>query len=202
MTNTSSSSASFTNTDSLSDSDETWISRFHNRSENSGLIMIHDSFLQDKFNLVGLMRYISNLSRSFDVIKNKMPSRNKKEEALLYYLVHQRYILTNAGMEKMLERVIQHFYGDCRRMGCEDIPLIPLGLSNNPKISSVKLYCYNCNNVFDPDNSLSGLDGCSFGSSFAHLLILTHKENFPKKKYGNYIPRIFGFRIYEEKENQ
>lgn len=82
----------------------------------------------------------------------------------------------------MLERVLQHFYGECRRMGCGDIPLIPVGLSNNPKISSVKLYCYNCNNVFDPDNSLSELDGCSFGSSFAHLLILTYKDKFPKKK--------------------
>lgn len=200
MKKTSSSSDNYTQSETDDDSDDSWVGNFLKRNENVGLLTIQNSFLQDKFNLVGLNKYIPNINRSFDTLRGVSSSKYEKEEALLYYLLHQRYVLSITGMAKMLERILTNFYGECRRMGCEDFPLIPFGLSNNPRISSVKLYCHNCNNVFDPENALSNLDGCSFGSTFPHLLTLTYKEKFTKKKYGNYVPRIFGFRVYNEKE--
>lgn len=202
MKHSSTSSSDYSHSDTDEESEDTWISNFLKKTENIGLLPIQESFLQDKFNLVGLLKNIPNLSRCFDTIRNISSSKYSNEDAVLYYLLHQRYILSTNGMAKMLERITKKYYGECRRMGCEDYPLIPLGLSNNPAISSVKLYCHNCNNVFDPNNSLSDLDGCSFGNTFAHLLVMTYKETFQKKKYGNYIPRIFGFRIHYDKDIQ
>ena len=201
MRKSSTSSSDLAHSDTYGDSDESWIGNFLRKSENIGLLPIQESFLQDKFNMVGLNKHIPNLNRCFDTIRNLSSSKFEREEAMLYYLLHQRYVLSIHGMSKMLERVLKNFYGECRRMGCEDYPLIPIGLSNSPRISSVKLYCNNCNNVFDPDNSLSQLDGCAFGNTFPHLLVLTYKDRFHKKKYGNYVPRIFGFKIYNEKES-
>ncbi|KRH94258.1 Casein kinase II, beta subunit [Pseudoloma neurophilia] len=200
MKKSSSSSDSFTNSDSDEKSEDSWIGLFLKKPENIGLLHIQETFLADKFNLVGLLKYVPNLNRCFDTIKGISSSKFEREETLLYYLLHQRYVLTMTGMAKMCERIMKSFYGECRRMGCEDYPLIPFGLSNNPRISSVKLYCNNCNNVFDPENSLSSLDGCAFGNTFPHLLTLTYKDKFTKKKYGNYVPRIFGFKIYSEKD--
>lgn len=200
MRKSSSSSTGYINSDTDEGSDDTWISNFLKRPENVGLLTIQDSFLQDKFNMVGLLKHIPNLNRCFDTIKNDSSSKYEREETLLYYLLHQRYVLSMTGMTKMVERISKNFYGECRRMGCEDYPLIPFGLSNNPRISSVKLYCHNCNNVFDPENTLSSLDGCAFGNTFPHLLTLTYRDKFCKKKYGIYVPRIFGFKIYNEKE--
>lgn len=202
MKKSNSSSSDYEVTDSDEHSDDNWIGNFLKRPENIGLLQIQDSFLDDKFNMVGLLKNIPNLNRCFETIRNISSSKYEKEETILYYLLHQRYVLSTSGMNKMLERISKKFYGECRRMGCEDYPLIPIGLSNIPKISSVKLYCNNCINVYDPNNSLSQLDGCSFGNTFPHLLVLTFKDKFNRKKYGNYVPRIFGFKIYNEKNEK
>lgn len=80
MANSTSSTASLSNSDSLTDSDDTWASRFHNRPENSVLIIIHDNFIQDKFNLVDLIKYIPGLAKSYNEIINKTPRKIGKKK--------------------------------------------------------------------------------------------------------------------------
>lgn len=184
------------------DSNSTWKEKFLSKNENKGLLNVPDAYILDKFNLIGIGKYIDNIERCYEVITDKKQSKNVIEESSLYSMIHQRYILTDAGMERMYNRILKTYYGECRRMGCEDIPLIPMGLSNIPCVSSVKLYCYNCNNVFDPERYFIDLDGCSFGNTFPNLLYISYKHNLRKKYFDPYVPRIFGFQIYNQKENK
>lgn len=181
--------------------DDYWIGDFMHRRENQGIIRIHDEFLEDRFNIVGLSRYVRNLEKTYSSILDKGPRGNFSEESVLYYLIHQRYIFTKPGLEAVLDKVMNKEYGVCPRWGCESVPVIPVGLSNEPKVSSSKVYCYNCVNVYEPRNTLCILDGCAWGTSFPHFLILTYSYHFVPKEYGEYVPRIYGFRICVQDEN-
>jgi casein kinase II subunit beta len=42
------------------------------------------------------------------------------------------------------------------------------------------------------------LDGAYFGTTFAHLFLLSHPELVMPKAQQTYIPRIYGFKIHPE----
>ena len=44
--------------------------------------------------------------------------------------------------------------------------------------------------------SAADIDGAYFGTSFAHLLLLSHPASRPPPLAQAYIPRIFGFRVF------
>lgn len=180
----------------------TWKEQFLSKQENKGLLNIPEAYLKDKFNIIGINKYIENVEKCHEVIVDASNSRKPADESTLYLLIHQRYALTTAGLERMFKRVLKAYYGHCRRLGCEEIPFIPMGLSNIPRVSSVKLFCYNCKNVYDPVNSYADLDGCAFGNTFPHLLYVTYKHNLKKNPKKEYVPRIFGFQIYNSKDKK
>ncbi|KAG0435366.1 Casein kinase II subunit beta [Dictyocoela muelleri] len=195
LTSTSDSSPSY-------DENGTWKEQFLSKQENKGLLNIPDSYINDKFNIVGINKYVENIEKCYEVILDISSSRKPLDESSLYLMIHQRYILTPAGLERMYNRVIKSIYGQCKRLGCEEIPYIPMGLSNIPRVSSVKLFCYNCKNVYDPENLFADLDGCAFGNTFPHLLYTTYKQNLKKNPKKEYVPRIFGFQIYNSKDKK
>ena len=50
--------------------------------------------------------------------------------------------------------------------------------------------------VLDRDyNAL--LDGAFFGTTFPHLMLMTYSQFKPPSVPSKYIPRIFGFRVYD-----
>ncbi len=68
-----------------------------------------------------------------------------------------------------------------------------------------KLYCPRCNDLFHvpPGVLRSTIDGCFFGTTFAHLLILDNPKwtTPPSAAPEKYIPRIFGFKIFNAKRH-
>ncbi|KAI5169618.1 casein kinase II subunit beta [Pancytospora epiphaga] len=178
--------------------EDTWTSRFMENRENRYLSGVHDGFLQDRFNLFGLKEKIEDFEEAYLAIQNKRATKCPETEAVVYYLIHQRYIYTKGGLSSIIEKVLNREYGKCHRIGCCEIPLIPIGLSNEPRKAGTKAYCYNCNNIYEPRGSLKQLDGCAWGTGFAHFLILTYPYHFAKKSYETYVPRIFGFKVAEE----
>lgn len=175
--------------------DDYWIGDFMHRKENHGIVRVHEEFLEDRFNTVGLNKYVRDLENVYNSILDKGPRGDFMSEATLYYLIHQRYIFTKPGLEAVLDKVMNKEYGTCPRLGCESIPMIPLGLSNEPNVSSTKAYCYNCVNVYEPKDVLCVLDGCAWGKSFPHFLVLTYSYHFVPREYSEYVPRIYGFRV-------
>ncbi|KAM0681548.1 hypothetical protein GINT2_000061 [Glugoides intestinalis] len=181
--------------------EDLWVLKFMNERQNRYLERIQDSFLQDRFNFYGLKEKVADFESAYLAIQDQKESKDFENEAMLYLLAHQRYIFTRTGADNVLDRVLNKEYGLCRHYGCKNIPLIPIGLSNQIGDSSTMTYCHNCNNLFEPRGSLKKLDGAAWGTSFAHFLVLSYSYQFKKTAIEEYIPRVFGFRVSEPEEN-
>lgn len=181
--------------------DDCWVVKFISKNENRYLARISESFLQDRFNFYGMKEKIEDFDTAYQAILDKGEGGIPDTEAVVYYLAHQRYIYTKTGLDSILDRVLDREFGTCHKIGCHDIPYIPIGLSNEPRKSGTKAFCYNCESLYEPRSSLRRLDGSAWGSSFAHFLILSFPYHFEKKMIEPYVPRIFGFQIAEPEDN-
>jgi casein kinase II subunit beta len=135
----------------------------------------------------------------------------EKSARTLYGLVHARYILTNKGLSRMLEKYKNAVFGRCPRSLCGGHPVLPLGLSDSLYVKAVKLYCPNCEDVYNPRAARHQyVDGAFFGTSFPHMLfqvfiildivtnlLKVYPSNIPAKRIERYVPRIFGFKIHD-----
>lgn len=129
------------------------------------------------------------------------------DAVLLYQLLHQRYILSKAGVNDMWEKLEQRAFGTCPRFYCHEHPLLPVGLSALPRQEQTRLYCPNCQDLYMPTASRHArLDGCVFGPTFAHFFVRTTLYASLGKAGENragphawhvYTPKIYGFRIYQ-----
>ncbi|KAI8075580.1 casein kinase II, regulatory subunit [Thamnidium elegans] len=118
--------------------------------------------------------------------------------AMLYGLIHQRYLVTRNGLRAMAERFSNEQFGVCPRVYCYKCPVIPCGRYDEVAKESVRLYCPSCLDLYCPPNPmLQNIDGSHFGTTYAHLMFETYAELFPKPKPHIYQPRIFGFRVNE-----
>ena len=91
--------------------------------------------------------------------------------------------------------------GRCRRVFCDAMPLIPIGLSSSPEKDRLKLFCARCRDIYLPSSHRhANLDGFGFGPTMAHLLVLQYQSSLlindvssPRRSYE---PKIHGFRIH------
>ena len=68
----------------------------------------------------------------------------------LYGLIHARFVLTPRGLAAMAEKFRAVAYGRCPRVLCGGQPVLPVGLSDAPRASTVKLFCPKCEDVYYP----------------------------------------------------
>jgi len=154
----------------------------------------------------------------------------------LYLLVHQRYVLSPRGLDMVRRRFlagqlrrrhgssgenddnsdnVDPLFGQCPRLDCGGMPLLPYGdsdqimPSNGDREHFLKRYCGKCHEVYY--NWESTVDGCAYGSSFAHLFLLTcgtqvfgkwlqvsdgSRNTHSLQQMGTCVPRIFGFQLH------
>lgn len=91
--------------------------------------------------------------------------------------------------------------GRCRRVFCDGMPLVPIGLSCEPGKENLKMFCASCRDVYQPaSRGHAALDGFGFGPTMAHLLVMQHRSSLSLdgvlRHWRSYEPRIFGFRIH------
>lgn len=80
---------------------------------------------------------------------------------------------------------------------CEGQPLLPMGQSDLPNMSTVKLYCPKCEDLYNPKSSRhASIDGAYFGTSFHSILFQVYPALVPEKSLRRYEPRIYGFRVH------
>lgn len=180
----------------------TWIDQYMETEIGGLLLKVPIEFIKDKFNMFGISKHVENYEKSHKILLGLADEAEDCDPVTLYNMIHQRYVFTKIGLEDIFEKVMRKEYGVCRNISCSQSPLIPTGLTDIPRISTVKNYCCNCRALFNPKGRLSLIDSCAFGRSFAPFMVMTYKNNFPKTDYGKYVPRIFGFRIFEDDSNK
>ncbi|KAF3445618.1 hypothetical protein FNV43_RR10794 [Rhamnella rubrinervis] len=151
-----------------SDGDDTsWISWFCNLRGNEFFCEVDDEYIQDDFNLCGLSSQVPYYDYALDLILDVESShgdmfteeQNELVESaaeMLYGLIHVRYILTSKGMSAMLEKYKNYDFGRCPRVYCCGQPCLPVGQSDIPRSSTVKIYCPKCEDIYYPRSKYQG----------------------------------------------
>ncbi|KZF18850.1 casein kinase II subunit beta [Xylona heveae TC161] len=192
---------------SETDSDYTsyWRDWFISSRGNEYFCEIDEEYLTDRFNLTGLNTEVQYYQYALDLVTDvfdldcddDMREQIEKSARHLYGLVHARYIVTTRGLAKMLEKYKKGDFGKCPRVMCEHQPLLPMGLSDNPNVKPVKLYCSKCEDIYNPKSSRhASIDGAYFGTSFHNILFQVYPALVPPKSIRRYEPRVFGFRVH------
>lgn len=115
---------------------------------------------------------------------------------LLNHLSHTFNTTTNMLFEQ-LEKFKKSDFGKCPRVMCESQPLLPMGQSDVPNTSPVKLYCARCEDLYNPKSSRHAvIDGAYFGTSFHNILFQVYPAMLPAKTQRRYEPRVFGFKVH------
>lgn len=169
------------------------------------LCEVDRSYIEDGFNLYGLRHHFPNFQECLDIILDKTAAEECRDPKvaqsafMLYGLIHARFIVTSRGLDAMLKKYRLAEFGRCPRMLCRDQPVVPVGIADVPKRAPVKLYCPRCCEVYSYTTGPHGeepLDGAFFGTSFAHLFIMSFDRWMPEASREVYTPRIFGFKIH------
>lgn len=166
---------------------------------------IDEDYLTDRFNLTGLNTEVSYYQYALDLVTDvfdldcddDMREQIEKSARHLYGLVHARYIVTTRGLGKMLEKFKKAEFGKCPRVFCDAHPLLPTGQNDNPGLTSVKLYCGKCEDLYNPKSSRhASIDGAYFGTSFHNILLQVYPQALPMKTTRRYEPKCFGFKVH------
>ncbi|KAK3434682.1 putative casein kinase II subunit beta-4 [Eucalyptus grandis] len=189
--------------------DSSWISWFCNLRGNEFFCEVDDDYIQDDFNLCGLSSQVPYYDYALDLILDVESShgdmfteeQNELVESaaeMLYGLIHSRYILTSKGMAAMLEKYKNIDFGRCPRVYCCGQPCLPVGQSDVPRSSTVKIYCPRCEDIYYPRSKYQGnIDGAYFGTTFPHLFLMTYGHLKPQSTSQSYVPRVFGFKMHK-----
>ena len=106
-----------------------------------------------------------------------------------------------SALQAMLEKYHNNEFGRCPRVLCNGQACLPVGTSDIPRQSTVKAYCPKCEDIFYPRNKYqTNIDGAYFGTTFPHLLLMTHAPDRPSKAEHSYVPRVFGFKLHRPSE--
>ncbi|EGO01950.1 hypothetical protein SERLA73DRAFT_85996 [Serpula lacrymans var. lacrymans S7.3] len=168
----------------------TWISWFCSLPGHEYFCEVSEDFIEDDFNLTGLNVMVPFWKEAMDMVLDVEPDEDTSKipdvsivEAsaeLLYGLVHQRYILTRAGLQAMVDKYENSVFGVCPRVYCVGCNVVPCGRSDLPGLDTVKLFCPNCNDIYTPPSSrFQGVDGAFFGTTFSHLFFQSYRELAP-----------------------
>lgn len=187
--------------------DTTWISWFSQLKGNEFFCEVEEDFIQDDFNLTGLSSQVTYYNYALDTIldvdipEGELDDRQQEmvevSAETLYGLIHARYILTARGMHAMHSKYTDGAFGRCPRVYCQGQQVLPVGLSDMPRCSTVKIFCPMCWDLYFPrSRNHNALDGAFWGTTFAHIFLHTYNTLVPTRNREVYVPRIFGFKIH------
>lgn len=182
-----------------------YVTSFCSAPGNEIFVEVPEEFISQEFNWLN----ISYDRPAIEYILGEPPpqpvtvrARLQLEESarLMYGLIHQRFILTEAGLHMMREKYEGGLFGRCPRLMCGGHPVLPLGMSETPGLGGrVKLFCPQCWEVYHSYKRLH--DGAFWGPTFPHLFLMTFPELVPPPPSTThpyqYFPRLFGFRLHQ-----
>ena len=104
-------------------------------------------YIKEDFNLFRLKKQALDMILDVepdDKLEDRYPDQSDLIEQAaerLYGRIHARYILTKKGIAKMIEKYKAAEFGYCKKVFCENEPMLPIGLSDVPGEAMVWLNC-------------------------------------------------------------
>jgi len=192
--------------DSYDGMEDSWIEWFCNLKGNEFFCEVDRSYIEDGFNLYGLRNSVHNFVDCLHLILDDKTEDGATEDSRellmnatrLYGLIHARFILTTAGLDTMYSKFLAKEFGLCPRVHCRGQPVLPVGISDELDIDTVKIFCPLCGDIYTPMVPPDGSrmpDGAYFGRTFAHLFFMTFEDQVPDPIRSVYVPRVFGFKV-------
>lgn len=171
-------------------------------------VEIDEEYISEIYNYYGLRQKISNFAPAFDLIHGPYipPNKRRRDDMndiddygiCLYGLLHNRYLLTEKGIDRMHEKYMKEDFPKCPRTLCGGTKCFPCGISDDMGQATVKFFCPNCKETYHHDKSI--IDGSFFGSSYIPILMAKYPDVIPNIKQEVYTPMLFGFQLFPEKE--
>eukprot|EP00752_Nemacystus_decipiens_P010014 g8928.t1 len=116
--------------------------------------------------------------------------------SLLYGLLHARFLVSPAGLKCLLDMFSKAVFGRCPRVYCQGQAVLPVGETDRPMQSSVKVFCPRCHDLFFP-GYVRACDGAFWGTSAYALLLLGWPELKTSPNTAHFVPKVFGFKVHQ-----
>jgi len=191
---------------------ESWIDSFHRQSIGRIFVKVNEEFINNQFNVFGIKKIAELGDEAYEILKSPLgsidPSHKRKRDLenslrLVYGIIHFRFLQTKIGQDKMHKKLMEKEFPSCPRVFCKDSVCLPYGIDEELGKSTMKWYCPNCCDVYNPDNNeLNSLDGAFFGHSWVHMFIGRYPDIISKSIQRVYVPKVYGFRMYREKHEE
>ena len=186
----------------------TWVKWFLSLPLSKYFVEIDSDYINNIFNYYGIRQKIMNFKEAFDLIKGPyIPPKDRTRNEIpdiddygicLYGLLHNRYLLTNEGIDKMYNKYIKEDFPKCPRALCRKTKCLPCGISDNMGQAGLKIFCPQCRGVYHYD--ACQLDGAFFGTSYINILLAKYPKIIPQGKLITYTPTLYGFQICPDAE--
>ena len=173
---------------------ETWVTWMLAQPPSAIFVEVDHNFLVSESMNPDIQKAVNNFEKARTVLLGKRTEKIDpvERDALdIYGLVHARYLLTEAGMQKMIKKRNQGKFPKCPRLLCKKCTCVPVGID---KDTTVKMFCPNCTDVYDCKDY--ELEGRYFGKEWVHMLMKKHPEIVENERAEMYEPRVYGYRVY------
>lgn len=185
-----------------------WINWYCSLKGHEALAEVEEEYMKDNFNLCGLRSKVQYFDLALEMI---LSTESPDEEDLLdsefvdvyrdavdlYALIHARYIISPRGLQVMRAKYLKSAFGTCPRVNCYWQAVLPVGSTEEARVSSVKLYCPRCEQLYCSKLKKADLDGAVFGPSFPHIFLQTYPVLVPAEYPSPFVPRVFGFKLHK-----
>ena len=142
---------------------------------------------------------------AFVSIQDTKTHLTETEVIQIYMEIHRRFLQSEEGFAILVNRWRQGDFGSCSCWRCNGTHFLPVGLDTIPGVSSVKLFCPCCKEIYNPPvpyncfqfcvRSLLVLDGAFFARDIPRRFLSSYSGLVEKPK-PEYRPAIFGFVIH------
>lgn len=178
-----------------------WVEHFLDELASQYFVRVPATFIGEFLEKTDLSARFSLLDAAKSVLlENKEPSEEvEKQVRMIYMLAHADYLETEQGMELMYQKkgsVMQ-----CPRVFCKDTPCWPCRASSNIGESTIKMYCPTCKQIYNPENKIfDAVDGVGFPKRYIENMVEKHPDLVLQEEQVEYVPRIYGFRVFNGAE--
>lgn len=190
--------------------DSGWIPWFCGIRGHEALAEVEEEYIRDNFNLYGLRQQIQYYPHALEMIlSNEAPDEDDladgefleiyRDATVLYGLIHARFIVSPRGLQVMREKYLQGVFGTCPRVYCERQHVLPIGTSEDVRVSQVKMFCPLCEQVYSPMSKFKELDGAYFGTSFPQVFLQSYASLVPLEPPRSFVARVHGFKMHRQK---